>query len=81
MTSVVIEAIGDTTSVSPVKGGAKKPRPEKMTHYRYCAGASPPADFFVDGRGRVTRVDASAADLEYVLVSFEEERNDAGSPK
>lgn len=76
VTDVTLESAGDTTltlgaavpapGASPAGGGARVER------FRYRAGRAASIDFFVDGEGRIARIDTGASDYVYDLVSIEE---------
>jgi len=71
-TDVTLELAGDSTLVDAGGSSGVESPTGNMVHYRYFAGASPAADFFVDARGVIVRIDASFSDTKYALISLEE---------
>ena len=71
-TDVALELVGDSTLVDAGGSSGVGSPTGRMVHYRYFAGTSPAADFFVDARGAIVRIDASFGDTKYALISLEE---------
>lgn len=76
-TRVTLEAAGDSTLSGVGRPGTALETGGPAVHFRYRAGEAPSIDFFVDGDGRIVRIDAGPSGLEYRLVSVEEESGGA----
>lgn len=68
-TDVSLEFVGETALVDSSRTRGTGAPAKTASRYRYFTGGAFTADVFADMEGNITRIDATPADLVYILVS------------
>ena len=69
LTDVSLEFVGETAQADSSRMEGTGAPAKTVSRYKYVTGGNFAADVFADAEGNITRIDATPADLVYILVS------------